>query len=194
MPCFSLALAGSQAEADRDHSLRHLLTAVAVAATLFTALAVVGYCTEQSRSAIHVSHVAPVSRLSQLAGVLRTNYRCAFLECSGVFTLGFMNVVTLCGNGLQFGMFLRASELRTVLRWIAPHLVLELLSILLISGASLWLTYLLAFWLLGRTAITRRTWSIFFCAEAIGWAGITVAAVIEVYVTPWIATGLGRSL
>lgn len=191
MAYFSSALVGSQAETRLNERVPKLLYFVLTAALLFVSFACIGYAAEKSRALIHAPHLIQAGREAQLVGILKANYRCAFLECIGIFTLGFINLVTLCGNGLQFGMFLRACDPGVFPRWIAPHVILELMSVVLVSGASLWFTWILLFSMLGRIRITRRVWVTLLRAEAAGWLGITLAAVVEVYLTPLIATHLG---
>ncbi|ACX72190.1 protein of unknown function DUF95 transmembrane [Methanocaldococcus vulcanius M7] len=129
--------------------------------------------------------------------ILSNNLKVIFLMLAGAITFGLSTFINLLFNGFNVGAligstFLTNEPLKIIAGFILPHGIFEIPAILISAVAGFKIPYEITLYLLDKKEkpITEEDIKVFLKLAIISIILIIIAAFIEVYITPKIATYL----
>ena len=129
--------------------------------------------------------------------ILTNNLKVIFLMLAGVITFGLSTFINLLFNGFNVGLligstFLTKEPLKLIAGFILPHGIFEIPAMLISAAAGFKIPYKVTLYLLDKKEkpLTEEDIKEFLKLSLISIILIIIAAFIEVYITPKIATYL----
>ena len=120
--------------------------------------------------------------------IVINNIRVLGLELAGIATAGFSSLLQVGWNGFRMGLLLRQHRFGVVAPFVFPHAIIEMSALLLGASTSLNIVVQsIRDGLAGRFSLIRNLNAIVI-PIALCVALLLVAGLIEVFVTPWIAS------
>jgi len=129
--------------------------------------------------------------------ILSNNLKVIFLMLAGAITFGLSTFINLLFNGFNVGMLIGSifqtnEPLKVIAGFILPHGIFEIPAMLISAVAGFKIPYEVTLYLLDKKEkpITEEDIKVFLKLAMISIILIIIAAFIEVYITPKIATYL----
>jgi len=129
--------------------------------------------------------------------ILSNNLKVIFLMLAGAITFGLSTFINLIYNGFNVGLLIGSifqtnEPLKVIAGFILPHGIFEIPAILISAVAGFKIPYEITLYLLDKKEkpITEEDIKVFLKLAIISIILIVIAAFIEVYITPKIATYL----